>query len=316
MSNQSFGGKWTEQKLLALEKYLRAYLQIFTKNSKAKMFTRHYVDAFAGSGWRSISKESTNVTQLSFPILEDIDEIKKYAEGSVRRVLSLDDALDFHRYWFVEKDNQHAESLRKMIATDFPDKNERFQIEKCDANQFIPKWINNLQWNDRAVVFLDPYGMDVKWTTIEIIAKSKKVDLWMLFPTSAVIRLMPKKYPPKEEWEHRLTEFFGDDSWKDEFYQESIQPDIFGETGTERTVTDESVANYLLRRLENIFAGVIDQPLVLKNSRNSTLFMLVFAAGNPNGAELAKRIANNIVETTSNDPRFYRGLPKPVTLGG
>lgn len=35
MSPQRFGGPWTEQKLAALEHYLKAYLRIFTANPKA-----------------------------------------------------------------------------------------------------------------------------------------------------------------------------------------------------------------------------------------------------------------------------------------
>lgn len=52
----------------------------------------------------------------------------------------------------------------------------------------------------------------------------------------------------------------------------------------------------LISRLRRIFAGVVDQPLVLGNSRNSPLFMLVFAASNPIGARPALRIANYIVQ--------------------
>ena len=34
----------------------------------------------------------------------------------------------------------------------------------------------------RAVLFLDPYGMQVEWATIEAVAKTKAIDLWLLFP--------------------------------------------------------------------------------------------------------------------------------------
>jgi hypothetical protein len=32
------------------------------------------------------------------------------------------------------------------------------------------------------VLFLDPYGMQVDWTTIEAIARTKAIDLRVLFP--------------------------------------------------------------------------------------------------------------------------------------
>jgi hypothetical protein len=58
------------------------------------------------------------------------------------------------------------------------------------------------------------------------------------------------------------------------------------------------VADYLLRRMRAIFAGVVEKPLVLRNSRHSPLFMLVFAAGNPKGAPTAIKIASQITEKT------------------
>ena len=67
MNTQRFGGPWTEQKLNALENYLGAYLTIFTRNPKAAKFTRHYVDAFAGSGLRSVRDTTTKPSQPAAP---------------------------------------------------------------------------------------------------------------------------------------------------------------------------------------------------------------------------------------------------------
>lgn len=290
MNAQRFGGPWTEQKLSALESYLSAYLTIFTKNPKAAKFTRHYVDAFAGSGLRMV--RDTTTTPLN---LGDIDEAFEYMDGSVRKVLSMD--KEFHKYWFIEKDANHAASLKQMINEDFPNRFARCEIIEKDANEFLLEWTDRLGPMDRAVVFLDPYGMAVQWTTIEKLAATKKVDLWMLFPSSSVIRMLPRQGPPDEAWSRRLTELFGDESWRDEFYREKRQEDLFGEHVTvSREVTENTVSDYLLRRLQKIFPGVVDEPLVLRNSRKSPLFMLVFAAGNPRGASPAISIAGNIIK--------------------
>lgn len=292
MGPQQFGGPWTEKKLEALEDYLKAYLRIFTRNPKASKFTRHYVDAFAGSGLREA--RGTWATPLD---LGDAGEALAYMDGSVRKVLSL--KQNFHRYWFVEKYPGHATALRDMVRLEYRDRESHCHIETGDANEFLLRWSDQLGSLDRAVVFLDPYGMHVQWPTIEKLAATRKVDLWMLFPSSSVIRMLPRQGPPDEAWSRRLTELFGDDSWKDEFYQEEPVKDLFGERlAIQRTVTEESVANYLLRRMRSIFAGVVDKPLVLRNSRRSPLFMLVFAAGNPNGAPIAIRIADHIIRNT------------------
>lgn len=290
MNAQRFGGPWTEQKLNALESYLKAYLTIFTSNPIAKNFTRHYVDAFAGSGRRALRGPAA--TSLD---LWEASEALEFMDGSARKVLSMD--KDFHKYWFVEKGSQHVDSLRQMIKTDFPNRYARCEVIKGDANELLIKWAGGLGSMDRAVVFLDPYGMTVKWTMIEKLAGTRKVDLWMLFPASSVIRLLPREGPPSKAWSRCLTELFGDESWRDEFYQEEHHNDLFGEYATvERKVNEATVSNYLLRRLKKIFSGVVDSPLILRNSRGSPLFMLVFAAGNPRGAGPALSIARYIIE--------------------
>jgi three-Cys-motif partner protein len=53
MKNHKFGGSWTEEKLECLKSYLGAYTTIFTGNPRAKFYTTTYVDAFAGTGYRT-----------------------------------------------------------------------------------------------------------------------------------------------------------------------------------------------------------------------------------------------------------------------
>jgi len=168
MNAQRFGGLWTEHKLNALESYLNAYLRIFTKNPKAARFTRHYVDAFAGSGLRSVRNSTTTSIDLG-----EADEALKFMDGSVRKVLSME--KEFHKYWFVDKDPHHADSLQNMIQNDFQSKSARCEVIKGDANKFLIDWSNQLGPMDRAVVFLDPYGMAVQWTMIEKLASTAKI---------------------------------------------------------------------------------------------------------------------------------------------
>lgn len=292
MEPQQFGGAWTEKRLKALEQYLKAYLTIFTRNPKAAKLRRHYVDAFAGSGLREARE-----TQALPLDLGDADEALAYMDGSVRKVLSLEQ--DFHHYWFIEKNPAYAASLRDMVEADYREQASRCHVETGDANEFLLTWCDRLGPMDRAVVFLDPYGMDVRWPMIEKLAATQKVDLWMLFPSSGVIRMLPRQGPPDEAWSRRLTELFGDENWNEEFYREETITDLFGERrATHRTVSEETVARYLVRRLKSIFTAVVDQPMVLHNSRRSPLFMLVFAAGNPKGAKTAIKIASHIIRNT------------------
>lgn len=286
--SQQFGGEWTEVKLKAIADYLRAYLKIFTANPKASRFTRHYVDAFAGCGLRQLPTLEPGLWSL------EEGEAVRFMEGSVRKVLALDQP--FHRYWFVEKNPAYADSLEIMIANDFAPRAPNCSVRRGDANEFLLQWIGTLGQLDRAVVFLDPYGMSVRWTTLERLGESGKVDLWLLFPSSSVIRMLPNAGPPDEAWSRRLSELFGTDSWLDEFYTVAKHDDLFGPTEeTHREVTAERVAAYLMRRLGEVFHAVAPQPLVLYNSRHSPLYHLVFAAANPQGAKAAIPIARHII---------------------
>jgi len=49
-------------------------------------------------------------------------------------------------------------------------------------------------------------------------------------------------------------------------------------------------------RLKTVFARVAENPLALRNSTNTPLYLLCFAAGNPKGAATAVKIAGDILK--------------------
>ena len=54
---RNWGGPWTEEKLDAFEKYVKAYLTIMKKHATENGWTLFYFDAFAGSGSRESETE-------------------------------------------------------------------------------------------------------------------------------------------------------------------------------------------------------------------------------------------------------------------
>ena len=62
-SQHQFGGSWTEEKLDRIRKYLAAYTTIFTQNSRAATYRTIYVDAFAGTGYRTASSQPASVVE-------------------------------------------------------------------------------------------------------------------------------------------------------------------------------------------------------------------------------------------------------------
>ena len=285
-----FGGRWTSIKLAAVEDYLPEYTKIFTKNPGARHFSTMYVDAFAGTG------RIAYMPDLQDALFRDREQ---YVKGSAARALEV--KPEFNRYIFIESDPDRYAVLEQLKVA-HPEKSERIEVRNEDANLFLKRWCAQTDWKRwRAVVLLDPYAMDVPWSTIEALARTKGIDLWWLFPCGAFNRLLTRGAKPPQPWRDALTRICGTDAWEQRFYEVQTHDGLFGPMQTEQKISSFAGINAFLReRLESIFVGVAKQPLYLVNSQNTPIFMLFFAASNPKGAATATRIANWIIEQSGN----------------
>ena len=285
---EMFGGSWTQQKLKVLSDYLREYRKIFDRNAKARFFEVTYVDAFAGTG--VIPRRQSGFKSL-FPDLEKLEE--GFRKGSVRRALEIEPP--FHHYVLIEKNKEKCEEL-ELLRKEFPDRD--IEIINEDANVALLKWCEELDTDrERAVVFLDPFGACVEWKVIKAIAATRAVDLWILFPYSAINRLLTSKRKPPKAWAELLKRIFGTTSWEEKFYtstrwQNLLDPkkpvEIVSKTADYKDITD-----FFVGRLESKFVAVAE-PGFLRNSKG-LLFVLFFAAGNPKGAGPGLNIANHLL---------------------
>lgn len=281
---QKFGGNWTEEKLNIFTSYLDSYL-IALQNQK---FKKIYIDAFAGTGEIETSDGG------------------QYLVGSAKRALASNKKFD--HYYFIEADNQKALELQTMVNTQFSNLKSIVTIYCGDANDKIAEIIQSIDWRyNRGLLFLDPYATQVNWTTLENVAKTKSIDVWYLFPFSALERMLPNngKY---EKWEDCIDRLLGDSEWRKEFYKKDPQMSLFdfisdesGQSDGERMVKDanpEHIKAYILSRLETIFPCVSKHARIFRNSRNSPMFLFCFAISNESEAaqKLALRIANHILK--------------------
>ena len=289
-----FGGDWTETKLDVISKYLSAYTKALKdKPSKEHPFRKGYIDAFAGTGSRDARYAGeSDSKQLVFPDLAE-DEPQRFLEGSATRALRTDPPFD--NYVFIEKKAARCAELERLKG-EFSDLADRIQIREGDANLEIQALCSKSWRSHRAVLFLDPFGMQVEWKTIKAIAETKAIDLWLLFPIGiGVNRLLTRSGDIPKGWRRRLDLLLGTTDWYDEFYSVETTPGLFG--NVERVVkkSQEIIGGYFTRRLAEVFAAVA-KPKVLKNGRGSPLFLLCFAVGNESGAKTALRIANHILK--------------------
>lgn len=296
MKQTSFGGIWTEDKLKLLEKYLRAYIKIFTKNERAKYFKTIYVDAFAGSG---IVRPKRNRKEIKyskgfFPELYE-ENTQKFITGSTKIALGINPPFD--RYLFIEKEESNIKELIRL-KDEFSHLADRIEVVHSDANEHLKIWCKETDWNKhRSVVFLDPYGMSVEWDLLENLAHTKAVDLWLLFPLgTAVNRMLTRNRLPFEEWSNAITRTFGTEEWKDYFYTKRTEATLFGEEETYIKEADfDNIGKFFVDRLKTIFAGVAENPRPLFNSKNVPIFLLCFASANEKGSKTAINIAEYIL---------------------
>lgn len=283
MTSQKFGGDWTAKKLNFFTSYLDAYL-IALQNQK---FKKIYIDAFAGTGEIETS------------------DGEAYLAGSAKRALSAERRFD--HYYFIESDESKASELEHMIDIEFPHLKRFTTVYRGDANEKLSKIINDIDWRfSRGLLFLDPYATQVDWATLERVAGTKSIDVWYLFPFSALNRMLPKngKYG---SWENTIDRLLGDNSWRTEFYKKDPQLSLFdlgvidGGEEEDRLVKDaspEHIKEFLISRLKTIFSCVSNNPRIFKNSKNSPMFLFCFAISNESVAaqRLALRIADHILK--------------------
>lgn len=294
-TSNRFGGPWTTQKLDVLAGYLSAYtMALKDKPTPERPFRKAYIDAFAGSGYRETDGPADNDDQQS--LLPDLalPESQQLLEGSARIALRTDPPFD--QYIFIERSRTRCTALERL-KDKFPQLRDAIDIRQGDANEEI-RALCAIDWRSRrAVLFLDPYGMQVEWTTIESIAATKAIDLWLLFPLGmGANRLMTRSGEIPEVWRHRLTALLGTDRWYQDLYSTEIEPDLFGSHERVVKASIDTIGRYFNERLRAVFAGVAGEPGVLRNSSNNPLYLLCFAVANERGKDVALRIANHLLK--------------------
>jgi three-Cys-motif partner protein len=292
-----FGGDWTTAKLDVLAKYLAQYTTALRdKPTREHPFRKGYIDAFAGTGYRDARREGAAVdasqASLLLPDLAE-KEPQELLDGSAR--LALKTVPRFDRYVFIERSPERCAQLEALKA-EFPNLAEDIQIRQGDANTEIQDLCKKDWRSHRAVLFLDPYGMQVEWKTIEAIAETNAIDLWLLFPLGiGVNRLLTRSGEIPESWRKRLDLLLGTADWYDEFYRVERTRTLFGEADHVVKATTETIGRYFNKRLKTVFPAVAEEPRVLRNSANCPLYLLCFAVGNDRGAPIALRIANHLL---------------------
>ena len=276
-------GPWAKQKLDALESYLAAY-HLVMRNQTFKLI---YIDAFAGAGWSRVRNGNQGDVGLDLPFDDDwVAAEEEFIAGSPVRALSTGSGFDQH--YFFDADPRRAQLLDEL-KREHPGK--IIHVEVGDANAGVQRLARrfNVSPDARGVAFLDPYGPNLHWETIQALADTGKVDVIINFPLAmAINRLITKNAEIPENWIRLLDDCFGTHEWYDLAYEETT--DLFG---GEEIRKSEATAERLLAlyhgRLKDAFGNVVS-PSLVTNTKGTPLYYLMWAASNPRGAPIADHI--------------------------
>ncbi|MEG9862338.1 MAG: three-Cys-motif partner protein TcmP [Parvularculales bacterium] len=291
MSDEQFVpevGPWAKEKLECLGKYLAAYTTILRKQKKFKGYV--YIDAFAGSGKARI-RERRNTDDSEIPFFSDLQQIEedaeqeKFIEGSPRVALGL--PHPFTRYVFVELSEKQRRKL-KELKQEHSDK--KIRIDDRDCSEYL-LWMlsQKVKWEEwRGVVFLDPFGADVPWETVNALGRTKSFEVFINFPWMAITRLANNDGDIPEGHREILDRYFGSEKWFDVMYNQ--QQNLFGEAiYTKEQDAAKALVNWYRERLKTTF-GHASAARLIKNTKNSPLYYLIWAGPNPTGREIANYI--------------------------
>ena len=275
-------GPWAAQKLDALQRYLETYMVVMKKQS----FTLVYIDAFAGAGVSKVRSGATDDPLPTFLDEEDATAQEQFIEGSPLRALSL--ARPFDHYRFVDMDPLRALRL-EGLKSQFPSHESRIKVINREANEAVQEIASKFtSSNLRGVAFLDPYGAHLHWRTLEALGRTKKFDVIINFPLDMAINRLIKRdgnIPPT--WVEQLDSCFGGDHWRDAAYER--MEGFFGAEQAKRADCAQRLLTLYCDQLKQTF-GHVSRPSLVRNTKGTGLYYLIWASGNHRGLGIANHI--------------------------
>lgn len=271
-------GRWSEEKLDLLAKYLKAYSVIMSEQKKSWLRSYYYIDAFAGSV-RPKAKA---------------DELR-YIDGSPLRALRTEPPFD--HYWFIDVSSRRTSRV-EALREEFPDSTIDVRQGNCNEvlrHEIVPQI--PYASKRRAFVFLDPYGLQVDWETVRELANTKTCDIFVNFSVMGVTRLLPKDQGPDPEVLEQLSKVMGSTDWVTQIYREpsGTQLDLFSNPTEPSLSRDKIRAEWLAglytEQLRSLFPHV-SQPVLMRNSTNSALYALCLASHNQTAIKITNDIFN------------------------
>lgn len=265
-------GRWSEVKLDIVREYAVPYSRIMTSQG----FRHLYIDAFAGAGVH-VSKATG-----------------EYVAGSPLNALLVQPP--FRECHFIDLDHGRAELLRALASEALADRPEGPEVfvSEGDCNEVLLREVlPRAKYEDRrrALCLVDPYGLDLDWEVLRRAGEMRSVDLFLNFPIMDMNRNALWRNPEgvDEADLGRMTRFWGDDSWRQAAYRETLT--LFGPE--DEKAGNDVVAEAFRRRLHDLAGfACVPRPIPMRNRKNAVVYYLYFASQ----AKLGEKIAGYLFD--------------------
>jgi three-Cys-motif partner protein len=279
-------GPWARDKLDALARYLDFY----TKVMKNQPWRTLYLDAYAGGG-RAIVRTGDRPPPRGADLFYDappIDiEVRELIDGSPRIALGV--TYPFDRYVLVDSDPERVAELQ-ALKTEFGDR-RTINVLKATAADGVD-WVTRQpisRKTHRGVAFLDPFGANLNWASVQKLAATGLFEVVVNFALSmAIQRMLPNSGEVPEAWALALDNYFGDRSWFDAVYEQGGRLFV-GNSAEKRADYSERLLELYRTKLRAVF-GYVSTPRLIRNTRGAPLYYLIWAGPNKKGLEGADYI--------------------------
>lgn len=258
-------GHWSEVKLRILKEYSAAYSTILNTQKSIKHVA--YIDGFAGAG----------------------EHVSGYTGEKVEGSPTIALAQKFSHYHFIDLDKTRTKQLLTLAAG-----RENVTVYNDDCNKvLLEKIFPTCRYEDyrRALCLLDPYNLNPSWKVIETAGQMRSIEIFHNFMimdvNMNVFCQSPENVTPAQA--ARMTDFWGDDSWKEECY--ASQDGLFNNI-IEKAPNDKIVEAYRKRLKKVAKFEYVPEPIPMKNSKGSIMYYLFFASNNQTGSKIASAIFN------------------------
>lgn len=235
--------EWSVLKLIFFSYFTSIYTKIIP-NYADNIF---FIDLFAGPGVNKV--ERTGDFVLGSPIIAICSAIRP-----------------FTKLFLVEKERKKISALKERITylSSKEGLQSKFDFFAEDCNRIVSSIMDNIRSYKGKIhylAFIDPYGMEILWDSIEELLRLKYGDIILVFQTQEIGRVWGKA-KGNPSYAQSMTNYFGDEEWK------------------EARNRDELLELYN-KKIEN-YRDVVEAILVKGEERNF-LYHLIFATRRTRG---------------------------------